>query len=401
MAAVQYQEFPQWKAAIFRLTFPDLSSSGAIMDRAKDWWHKDRNPIYANSGMEPPHWNEQEKKVTFPSGAKIQFAGIEHDKDADKYQGSEFHLVIIDEAVLFTVHKIDSLSATVRKTIIDPLPIRCIYTGNPGGVSHDYFYEIFIIGTGFFIDSKYTDNLYLNDKDYEEKSLNKLKDSDPIKYRQWKYGDWTAIPQGKLFKRKWFTDRLFEFINEKIIKWLRFWDLAATKEEDPTKKGGPDWTAGGLFALGESGKAYLLDMIHIREDEDMVEQRIIDTATEDGKHVMIRIEQEGMASGKMVIGNLSRRLPGWDCDGWPVSRRSKIDRARSFVTFIKHGGLRVREGVTWLTSFLNEITAFPTKGVHDDQVDVISGGLAVLFGTIGVVSQEVDWSAMEDYNDYD
>jgi len=401
MAAAQYVEYPQWHVGIFRLTFPDLSSPGAIMDRAKDWWHKDRNPIYENSGIPAPQWNEQEKMVTFPSGAKVKFAGIEHDKDVDKYQGAEFHLVIIDEAVLFTVHKIDRLSGTVRKKITDALPTRCIYTGNPGGVSHDYFYNNFIIGIGFFIDSKYTHNLYLDDKDYEEKSLNKLKDSDPILYRQWKYGDWTAIPQGKLFKRKWFTSRLFEFINEKIIKWLRFWDLAATKEEDPTKKGGPDWTAGGLFALGESGKAYLLDMIHIREDEDMVEQRIIDTATEDGKHVMIRIEQEGMASGKMVIGNLSRRLPGWDCDGWPVSRRSKIDRARSFVTFIKHGGLRVREGVTWLTSFLNEITAFPTKGVHDDQVDVISGGLAVLFGTIGVVSQEVDWSAMEDYNDYD
>ena len=29
--------------------------------------------------------------------------------------------------------------------------------------------------------------------------------------------------------------------------------------------------------------------------------------------------------------------------------------------------------------FLNEITVFPTKGIHDDQVDVISAGLNELF----------------------
>lgn len=407
MAAVQYGEFSQWKVGVFRLTYPDLSAPGAIMDRAKDWWHKDRNPIYKNSGLESPHWDGTEKTFTFPSGAKIKFAGIEHDKDADKYQGAEFHLVIIDEAVLFTEHKITSLSGAVRKQIIDPLPIRCIYTGNPGGVSHDYFNEFYIIGIGFFIDSKYTDNLYLNDKEYEEKSLNKIKDSDPIKYRQWKYGDWQAIPQGKLFKRKWFTDRLFTHIKEKITKWLRFWDLAATKEEDPTKTGGPDWTAGGLFALGESGKAYLMDVIHVREDEDIVEELIINTAHEDGRHVIIRIEQEGGASGKHVIGRFSRDLPGFDCDGQPVQRKAKIDRARAWVSFIKHGGLKIKDGgvtqdgVRWITSFLNEITAYPTKGVHDDQVDVISGGLTALFGLDGMTGFEPDWEMFEEFNDYD
>ena len=75
----------------------------------------------------------------------------------------------------------------------------------------------------------------------------------------------------------------------------------------------------------------------------------------------------------------SRALPGYDCDGKPVTRTSKLDRARSWVTFIKNGGLKIKDGSEWLTSFLNEITVFPTKGIHDDQVDVISAGLNELF----------------------
>jgi len=341
------------------------------MDRAKDWL-KD-NPLLEDAGLSP-HWNSSEKIFTFPSGSKIMFGHVQHDKDAEKYQGSEFHLLILDEAVQFTEKKITKLKGSNRKQFNDPLPLKKWYTGNPGGVSHDYFKERFIEGIGNFIDSKYTDNPYLNHKAYEE-VFEEIKNSDPILYRQWKLGDWNAIPEGKLFKRKWFIDRVYDIIPEKVIRWLRFWDLAATKEEDNNKKGGADWTVGGLFALGESGKVYLNDVRRFRENEDKVWDNIINQAKEDGRHVMVRIEQEGAASGKMVIGAFARQLPGYDVDGKPALRKTKLDRARSWVTFIKHGGLKIKDASEWLNPLLNEVSVFPTKGIHDDQVDMISGGL--------------------------
>lgn len=377
MGALQYVEYSNWKVGIFRLTYPDLSVPGAIMDRALDWLHKDRNPILARAGL-APHWDEKKKIFTFPSGAKIKFAHVKNESDAEKYQGSEFHHLIFDEAVQITESKITKIKGSNRKQIHDPLPLRIWYTGNPGGISHDYFKERFIDGNGTFINSKYTDNPYLNHTEYE-KIFEDIKDSDPILYRQWKLGDWEAIPEGKLFKRTWFTERLYEFINERIIRWLRFWDMAATKEEDDTKKGGPAWTVGMLFALGESGKAYLADIVRFREDEDITQENIINQAKEDGTHVDVRIEQEGAASGKMVIGNFARALVGYNCDGWTIPRQSKIDRARAFVTFIKHGGLKIKDGADWITTLLNEVTAFPTKGIHKDQVDAMSGGLNELF----------------------
>lgn len=387
MGALQYVDFSDWKAGIFRLTFPDLSVPGAIMDRALDWLYE--NPLLEAAGISPK-WDSAKKTFTFPSGAKVMFGHVQHEKDADKYQGSEFHILIFDEAVQFTENKLTKIKGANRKQVHDPLPLRIWYTGNPGGVSHDYFNERFVKGHGTFINSKYTDNPYLNHIEYE-KIFEEIKDSDPILYRQWKFGDWEAIPQGKLFKRKWFTERLYEFIEEKIVKWLRFWDLAATKEVDDTKKGGPDWTVGMLFARGESGTAYLVDIKRFREDEDVVTDNIIKQAKTDGKHVIIHIEQEGGASAKLVIGNFARALPGYKCRGSPVLRKSKIDRARSWVSFIKHGGLKVKAGADWFITFLNEVTVFPTKGIHDDQMDGLSGGLTELFrGAIDVYSVSDD-----------
>lgn len=375
MGALQYVEFGEWKAGIFRLTFPDLSVPGAIMDRALTWLHE--NPILEAAGI-APKWDNSKKTFTFPSGAKVMFGHVQHEKDADKYQGSEFHHLIFDEAVQFTESKITKIKGANRKQVNDPLPLRIWFTGNPGGVSHDYFKERYVDGPGLFINSKYTDNPYLNHVEYE-KIFEEIKDSDPILYRQWKLGDWEAIPEGKLFKRKWFVDKLYELINERIVKWLRFWDLAATKEDDDTKKGGPDWTVGLLFALGESGKVYVPDMVRFRKDPDEAEEEILKTAKEDGRHVIIRIEQEGGASAKYVMNTFSKYLPGYDFEGRPVQRKSKIDRARSFVSFIKNGHVKIKEGVDWLTTFLNEVTSFPTKGIHDDIVDALSGGLNELF----------------------
>ncbi len=382
IGALQYVEHSQLKVGIFRLTYSDLSVPGAIMDRAIDWLHKDKNLILSSAGL-APHWDEKKKIFTFPSGAKIKFAHVHNESDAEKYQGSEFHQLIFDEAVQITESKITKIKGSNRKQINDPLPLRIWYTGNPGGISHEYFKTRYVTGPGLFINSKYTDNPYLNHQKYEQIFLD-IKDSDPILYRQWRYGDWEAIPEGKLYKREWFTKNTYEVITEKILAWIRFWDLAATAEEDPNKKGGPDWTVGMLLGLGVSGSVYLEDIVRFRYDPDKAEEEILRIAEEDAHKygrdkLKIRIEQEGGASAKYVMNTFSKYLPGYDFEGHNVQRKSKVDRARSFVSFIKHGHLKVKEGAMWLITFINEVASFPTKGIHDDQVDTLSGGLNELF----------------------
>ena len=377
IGALQYVEFPEYKAGIFRLTFSDLSVPGAIMDRALSWL-KD-NPLLKKEGI-TPHWDGQKNTFTFPSGAKLMFGHVQHEKDAENYQGSEFHHLIFDEAIQFSINKITRIKGSNRKKFTSSIPLRIWYTGNPGGLSHEYFKENFIDKQSNFIDSKYTDNPYLDQIAYES-IFKDIEDSDPILFRQWKYGDWEAVPEGLMFKRPWFTvkGRTYDAIPERIVKRVRFWDTAATLEEDPNKQGGADWTVGVLLLLGESGKCYLDDIQYFREDPDETEERILTQAKLDGREVILRAEQEGGAQAKIYINTtLARALPGYDFEG-RTSQRNKIERAKSMVSFIKSGNMKIKEDSSWNTFFLNLICSFPTKGIHDDPVDALSGAFMTLF----------------------
>ena len=163
------------------------------------------------------------------------FGHVQHEKDADKYQGSEFHKLIFDEAVQFTASKLTKIKGANRKKINDPLPLSIWYTGNPGGVSHDYFNEQFINGPGYFINYKYTDNPYLI-------MLHMVKYLCKSKIATLYYIVSGSLEIGKQSHKENYSKEnglqtdLFEFINETIIKWLRMWDLAATKKKIQLKK---------------------------------------------------------------------------------------------------------------------------------------------------------------------
>jgi len=400
IGALQYVDFPEYKAGIFRLTYPDLSMPGAIMDRALTWL-KD-NPLLEKEGI-APKWDSKTKTFTFPSGAKVMFGHVQHETDVGKYQGPEFHLLIIDEAVQFSVNKITKLKGSNRKTFDSHIPLRIWYTGNPGGLSHDFFKVNFIDNFTNFIDSKYTDNPYLNQEAYES-IFEDIEESDPILYRQWKYGDWEAVPEGLMFKRPWFTKRTYDGLPpERIIKRVRFWDMAATYEEDPNKQGGADWTVGVLLLLGESGKAYIDDVQFFREDPAETERLILEQAEEDTREVILRVEQEGGSQAKMYVHNtLARMLPGYDFEG-RSSRKDKIDRAKSMVSFIKSGNMEMKENPIWNTFFLNLVCSFPTKGIHDDPVDATSGAYMTLFDLTDkdiVIKEHIDYDAFNKLNEF-
>lgn len=398
MGATQFVQFPQWKAGILRLTYKHLSKLGAVMDRAKKWFTLKH---LKNEGLEPK-WDRDSTTYNFPSGAGILFGHVQHDADVEAYQGAELHRLEIEEAVQFSVFKITRIKGSVRKVKGDVLPTNVWYNGNPGGLSHDYFDKKFVKGKGLFIPSLYHDNRYLNHKKYEQ-FLDDIAEENPILGRQWKHGDWDATPEGKMFKRAWFR-KTYTQIPEQVIKRVRLWDLASTDPDDPTNTNtDPDYTAGALLLVGKSGRAYLHNMRHYRKNPDESEEEIFQQAEEDSRAVSLRIEFEGGASPGYLINDWSKRLPGYDFSGWTVPRKSKITRAQAMVSFIKNGNLWLYEDPDWNDNFLAEITAFPTKKVHDDQVDALSGAFAVAFG-LELKDynnlEEPDWDELVDFNDY-
>lgn len=372
MGAFQFALEPGWSVGVFRLTYPELSNPKAIMDRALDWTVR-RGDLPEDL---MPKWSGEMKTLRFPSGATVKFGHVHNEADAEKYQGSEFHMIIVDEAPQFTESKIGRLKGSIRRSSGDPLPLREWYTGNPGGVGHEYFRARFVEGDGVFIQSLYTDNPFLDHVEYE-KVFEEIRLVDPVLYRQWRLGDWGAVLEGALFRSEWF-DVSYDVVPEGVVSVVRFWDLAGTYDVRAGLSGGADYTVGLLLLLGESGRCYVDDVVRFKLDPVDAEAEILRVVGEDvrrwgGVPYMVRFEQEGGASAKYVIDSFRRLLPGLDVDGHHVGGLGKVDRARALVPALSSGDILVRGGVPWRDEFVAELVAFPTKGVHDDQVDALSG----------------------------
>lgn len=88
-------------------------------------------------------YNDQKHTWTFPSGAKIVFGSMQHDKDKYNYQGKAYDFIGFDELTHFTFDEYIYLKSRNRpngpgtRTYIRS-------TANPGGVGHSWVKERFI-----------------------------------------------------------------------------------------------------------------------------------------------------------------------------------------------------------------------------------------------------------------
>lgn len=395
MSALQYVDFPEWRAGIFRLTNPDLVQPKGILNRCEMWAYHD--PLLKKEGLQP-HYSRKYNIFTFPSGAELKFGHMQHEDDVNKYQGAEFHEISLDECTQFSLNKITKIKGSNRKGEHDPLPLRVRYTGNPGGVSHEFFNNEFIRGDGLYIDSFFFENPYLNHIKYQ-RNLEEIRETNPVLYEQWRNASWSAKPEGRLFKREWFIQSGYDMINESIIRRVRFWDLASTEVSDTSYSQDPDWTVGVLAWLGKSNTMYIKDVIKFRKDADEVIEKILSTAKQDGYDTAVRIEKEGLSSGNFVAYNFSKLLKAYDFDAIHMGNRGKIARAEAMIHSIKYGTVKVPVAASWLEEYIGELTSFPTKGVHDDQVDATSGAFAEFFEVQESAFDSSDFDRFMDWNE--
>ena len=125
-------EFGEW--AIGLIIRRELTQLKELIERSKQ--------IYRPLGAE---WNVQEKMWRFPNGARLTFAYIDNDDDADRYQGSSFSRVYVEEIGNFpSPVPIFKLMACIRSA--NPA-VRCGFraTGNPGGIGHLWLKQRYIM----------------------------------------------------------------------------------------------------------------------------------------------------------------------------------------------------------------------------------------------------------------
>ena len=357
MAALQYVEEPGYAAILFRRTYADLALPGAIMDRSKEWLSGKR-----------ARWNEREKTWTFPSGATLSFGYLEHEQDKYRYQGSEYQFAGFDELTQLGESQYRYLFSRLRRLKGSSVPLRMRAASNPGGVGHAWVLQRFITERRpdrLFIPATLDDNPYLDRDEY----VKSLQDLDPYTRAQLLNGDWFARPPGRKFRREWFA-----VVDEPPAgaRRVRFWDLAATEARAGAD---PDWTCGALLAE-QDGRFWLCDLRRKRATPQGVEALVRQTAELDGREVDIWMEQEPGSAGVKVIDDYARRvLAGWSFRGHR-STGSKEVRANPFSAAAEAGNVLLLRGA-WIGEFLDEAESFP-NGQHDDQIDAVSGAMAML-----------------------
>ncbi len=149
-------------------------------------------------------YNDKNKEFRFPNGSILTLGYCANDNDVQRYQGSEYDAIGIDEAQQFKWDWIERINQSVRG--VNDYPKRTYYTLNPGGISHADFKKRFIDrrfednenpDDYAFIQALVTDNYVLMEAQPEYiKSLEAIQ-SEKLR-RAWRYGDWDIF-DGQFF----------------------------------------------------------------------------------------------------------------------------------------------------------------------------------------------------------
>ena len=395
MSALQHVDIPGYNAILFRNTYANLSKPEGLMDRANDW--------LMNTDA---HWQGDEKRWRFPSGATLSFGYLDGPRDHFNHQGPAYQFVGIDEIVQVRENQARYMFSRARKKTPDSyikdvkklskikytekqlaefyiayknLPIRFRGASNPPAaeqiargkwVKSRYVDPDTREKDAIYIPAKLDDNPHLDKEDYI-KSLNQL---DPITRSQLLDGDWNIKAKGKMFQREWF--KIVDAAPIEVEDTARFWDRASTEK---VKEGhDPDWTSGSKLSMTNDGIIYIENVHRFRKSSRMNEQLIRQTSDMDGRNVQIYIEQEPGSSGKDVIDHYQRKvLSGFATKGISSSG-TKSERAMPLASAAEAGNVYLVKGA-WNKDFLDEFETFP-YGEHDDQVDSTAGAYNQLTG---------------------
>jgi hypothetical protein len=285
--------------------------------------------IYARLGAK---LHEQDKMWRFPNGARLRFAYLEHDADAEAYQGHSYTRVYVEEIGNFpSPSPILKLMATLRSAAAVPVGFRA--TGNPGGPGHSWVKARYIdpaplgwsivkdTATGLdriFIPSKLADNRYLGE-DYVLRL--KASGSDEL-VRAWLEGDWGAV-EGAFFDC-WSTAKHVLAPFPIPDHWMRFRSM--------------DWGSASPFSVGWWAVATEATPVRSTSGQDRLIPRgaLIRYREWYGArapNVGLKLTAEEVARGI-----LEREHEDWQ-NGWPLVSHGVLDPS----AFAEDGGPSIAE----------------------------------------------------------
>jgi len=400
MEPLRHVANPQFGAVFFRRTTVQVRNEGGLWDESEK--------LYPLTGAAP---KEHVLSWSFPSGASVSFAHLEHDKTVLNWQGSQVPLLCFDELTHFSekqfwymVSRNRSMSGVrpyIRATCnpdadswvakfiawwLDPetgfaVPERAgvlrwfVRIGDTiiwGGSPEELAGHTAPDETGMdrpippksvtFIPAKLSDNraLMAADPSY----IASLMALPTVERERLLGGNWKIRPAaGLLFQRGWC--QVVDAIPPGA-RWARGWDLGATPKTDSND---PDWTAGTKLGKLPDGRFIVAHHVRDRMTPSGVERLIKNTAETDGREVEISLPQDPGQAGKSQVNSLTKLLVGFNVRATPETG-DKVTRFSPFSAQAEAGNVLVLRG-PWNDDWFTSLEGFP-EAAHDDDADSTS-----------------------------
>lgn len=364
---------------------------------------------------------DREMVLYIPStNSTIKFAHLQHQSDVLSHLGSQYSVVIFDEATTFPFEEmILPLMGRLRNAYVD-YPCAMYWATNPQyehGIYHwikDFYLDhngiplkeksnierYFVLNNSkpvWFDSREAAEEIYGKGEDSGIRSfrsirahvtdnvpllkaqpdyISNLKAMSDIKQRIYLDGSWTAREEESgYFKRDWVT--LVDYPSPTAKQRVRAYDIAMTLPSNANPN--PDWTRGVLLSKDERSVYTVEDIVSIRDRTLEVEKLIFDTAIKDGQDVIISLPQDPNAQAGSYARDLQRRLAemGFTCRlQRPV--KSKITRFAPVSSVSQAGFFKVVRA-DWNKDFFDELELFNGEGkTKDDMVDAISDAFLLL-----------------------
>ncbi|WP_341850272.1 phage terminase large subunit [Neorhizobium sp. CSC1952] len=399
MEPLRHVSNPAFGAVFFRRNLTQVRNEGGLWDESEK--------LYPHLSATPR--SAPDLSWTFPSGAGVAFAHLEHEKTIYNWQGSQIPLICFDELTHFSAKQFwymlsrnrsmcgirpyvratcnpdaDSWVAEFIAWWIDQetglaIPKRAgvlrwfirigdsiIWADSPEELAHHtnpLTGEPIPAKSVTFIPAKLSDNAMLMAAD--PGYLANLMAQPTVERERLLGGNWKIRPAaGLLFQRGWCE--VVDAIPAGVVRWMRGWDLASTPK---TEGNDPDATAGTKIGKLADGRYIVAHHCSDRLSPSGVERLIKNTAEADGKEVHISLPQDPGQAGKSQVTNLTKLLAGFTVRATPESG-DKVTRFSPFSAQAEAGNVLVLRA-PWNDGWFTSLEGFP-EAKHDDDADSTS-----------------------------
>jgi predicted phage terminase large subunit-like protein len=389
MEPARHSHVKGFTAVFFRRTYPEITNPDGLWDESKK--------VYGRLG-----WTMRLGDLEWhtPAGGRVKFAHAHTEADVESWKSAQIALLLFDQLETFSEYQFWYLVSRNRSTCGVRPYIRASFNCEPGwladllqwwwdpetgypiaerdgvvrwlvrvsgevhwGDSREELLERFgplVMPLSFtFIAGRLSDNKILETKDPSYRA--KLMALPIVEQERLLALNFKIRPgAGKVLPRAKFN--IVHAIPTDIVRVVRGWDNAATQ-------GAGDWSTAVKIGQRANGRYIILHRWRDQLATGERDEAMKNLAKSDGPAVEIAIAQEPGSAGKDVVFYTVTELAGFTVTAYRDTG-DKVTRSTPFGSQLMVGNVDI---FCWdpveMEAYLQQVDAFPTKGVPDDDVD--------------------------------